>query len=234
VIKIAIIGDYNKENPSHLAIEHSLMHSNKIIKVDYIIDWISTDLVKSVELNVYSGFWIASGVLYSSVAGAIHAIRYSRENNIPTLGTCRGFQHIMIEFARNKLDMIGQEIEKNDPFHSSIVNTRKECSLDDKWIDISLKSDSIATSLYRKNKITEQDVCSFEIDQKHRSLIESKGMHVQGIDQDGLPRIVELLDNDFFLGTLFVPHLNSSIDRPHPLITGFLGAVRTYFNKSSR
>ncbi len=228
MIKIGIIGDYDKEFIPHKATMDSLIHSSKKNGTNIDIHWISTELLidSCLIINDFNGIWISPGKFYKSVKGAINGIRIARESNIPTLGTCRGFQHLMIEFGRNVLNLSGEEIEKNDPFLSKIVSMRSDCYLEDKWIDIELNNNSLAYRFYNKSMIQEQDVCSFEINKEYRKNIESKGLLITGIDTDGIPRIVEFIKNDFHIGTLFVPQLNSTIESPHPMVTGFLSAVK--------
>jgi CTP synthase (UTP-ammonia lyase) len=228
MIKIGIIGDFDKEFIPHIATMNSLSYSSKKIGVDISIDWIDTESLNDSGLMIknFNGIWISPGKLYKSVKGALNGIKTARESNIPTLGTCRGFQHLMIEFGRYVLNLSGEEIEKNDPFLSKIVSMRSNCSLEDKWIDIEINNNSLAYRFYNKSMIQEQDVCSFEINKEYRKNIELKGLLITGIDTDGMPRIVEFIKNDFYIGTLFVPQLNSTIESPHPIVTGFLNAVQ--------
>jgi len=228
MIKIGIIGDFDREFMPHRATMDSLIHSCKNIGVDIEIEWIDTESLIDSGLTIenFNGIWIGPGKLYKSVKGALNGIQIARESNIPTLGTCRGFQHLMIEFGRNVLNLSGEEIEKNDPLLSKIVSMRADCSLEDKWIDIEINKNSLANRFYNKSMIQEQDVCSFEINKEYRKDIESNGLLITGIDTDGMPRIVEFVKNDFYVGTLFVPQLNSTIEFPHPIVTGFLNTVK--------
>jgi len=226
MIRIGIIGDFDREFLPHKATMDSLLHSSKLLNTEIKIEWIATDSLINYHANfeLFSGIWIGPGKLYKSIKGAIAGIKIAREKKIPILGTCRGFQHLMIEFARNKMNLIGKEIEENDPFLSKIISNRTDCSLDDKWIDIKLKDNSIAKSLYEQSIIKEQDVCSFEINKDLKTDIEKNGLRITGIDTDLKPRIVELIENNFCIGTLYVPQLNSTFDNPHPIVTGFLKA----------
>lgn len=118
MINIGIIGDFNKEFIPHIATMDSLRHSSKKVGVDISIDWIDTESLNDTGLVIkeFNGIWISPGKLYKSVKGALNGIQIARESNIPTLGTCRGFQHLIIEYGRNVLKLSGEEVEKNDPF----------------------------------------------------------------------------------------------------------------------
>ena len=184
MINIGIISDFEKDFMPHLATVEALKHSGDKLGINVGVKWIATESLKESTkvINTFDGIWISPGKLYKSVKGAVNGIQVARESNIPTFGTCRGFQHLMIEFGRNVLGLSGNEIKNNDPFHSKIVLMRKECSLDDKWIDIKIQADSIAGVSYPKLSISEQDVCSFEISEDYYEEIEAKGLIIQGID----------------------------------------------------
>lgn len=49
------------------------------------------------------------------MAGALKLIEFVREHNVPTFGTCGGFQHMVIEFARNVLGIKDAELAEYDP-----------------------------------------------------------------------------------------------------------------------
>jgi CTP synthase (UTP-ammonia lyase) len=105
-MKLAIIGDYDEHFSSHRATNDAINHSTKKLQQPLICDWIPTATIETdfekITAN-YQGYWIAPGSPYKSMSGALKIIQYARENNIPTLGTCGGFQHMVIEFARNVL-----------------------------------------------------------------------------------------------------------------------------------
>ncbi|WP_234993090.1 MULTISPECIES: hypothetical protein [unclassified Paenibacillus] len=72
-------------------------------------EWVSTDCLQADDsadvLATYEGMWITPGSPYRSMQGALNAIRHAREHSIPLIGSCGGFQHMVIEFARNRLGM---------------------------------------------------------------------------------------------------------------------------------
>ena len=51
-------------------------------------------------------------------------------------------------------------------------------------------------------------------------------MQVVGTDIEGEVRIVELPAHRFFIATLFLPQLTSSVETPHPLIVAYLQAAK--------
>lgn len=72
---------------------------------------------------------ISPGSPYVSTAGSIAGIQWARENDVPLLGTCGGFQHVVIEFARNVLGIRDAEHAETSPDASELVVVPLACSL---------------------------------------------------------------------------------------------------------
>jgi CTP synthase (UTP-ammonia lyase) len=103
-VKLAIIGDFKKENATHKATNAAIGHSLEAMNSGMEVHWVATDSILSQFQRItgeYHGFLIAPGSPYASMEGVLEIIRYARENDVPVLGTCGGFQHMVIEFARN-------------------------------------------------------------------------------------------------------------------------------------
>lgn len=104
--KIGIIGDFHNSK-TQSAIADSIDHSNNCLGYSTEHQWIETELLDNNNyeelLKSFNGIWSASGSPFKSLDGSLNAIKYARENMIPHIGTCGGFQHAVIEFARNKL-----------------------------------------------------------------------------------------------------------------------------------
>jgi CTP synthase (UTP-ammonia lyase) len=91
---------------------------------------------------------------------------------------------------------------------------------------IRLSPDSHAFRIYRRPEIEEEYTCNYELDPSLQDRIERAGLQIVGVAENGEARIVELPLHRFFLSTLFLPQLSSTADKPHPLITAYLEAVR--------
>jgi len=89
-------------------------------------------------------------------------------------------------------------------------------------LHISISPDSLAYQIYRKKNITESFQCNYELNPEYRERLESCGLRVSGTSEDGGTRIVELPQNRFFIGTGFIPQMNSKPGKPHPLFIAFL------------
>jgi CTP synthase (UTP-ammonia lyase) len=101
MIRIGLIGDYNAAIIAHQAIPEGIRLAGKELGVDVGSEWLATDDIG--DLTRYAGLWCVPGSPYRSMKGALRAIRFAREERRPFLGTCGGFQHAVIEYARNAM-----------------------------------------------------------------------------------------------------------------------------------
>jgi CTP synthase len=95
-------------------------------------------------------------------------------------------------------------------------------------LKISLIPGTIAYKIYGKPFITESFNCNYELNPEYREKLESKGLVVGGISENGRARIIELPDKQFFMGTGFLPQLNSTSEKPHPLFIAYLQAANEH------
>ncbi len=93
--------------------------------------WLATETLAAAPDAVAFAdvLWCAPGSPYRSLAGALAALRFGRENGIPTLGTCGGCQHIILEFARNVLGFDDAQHAEYDPYASRLFVSELTCSL---------------------------------------------------------------------------------------------------------
>ncbi len=228
-VLIAIVGDFNAANQSHVATNDAIGHSSAALGLTVEPRWIATeDLAHpdgSKKLLVFGGLWIAPASPYKSMIGALSAIRLAREQGIPLLGTCGGFQHIIIEYARNVLGFADAEHEESSPQASRLLISRLACSLVGRTTSITLEPDSLVGRTYGRTKVQEQYRCNFGLNPEYRDVLRSSALRTVGTDEDdGAVRVVELLNHPFFVGTLFVPQHTSSPAVTHPLISAFIQA----------
>jgi CTP synthase (UTP-ammonia lyase) len=219
--RIAIIGDYQPGNPTHTAIADALAHAG--CRTPPV--WVPTQDAAGRDLAEFAGFWIAPGSPYRSLEGALEVIRYAREHDRPLLGTCGGFQHVVLEYARNVLGLADAAHAEYDPYASNLFVTPLSCSLAGRTMSVTLGTGSFASALYGGASTMEQYYCDFGLNPDHIPKLTAAGLVVSGVDSDGEVRIVELPELRFFLATLFVPHTSSTPAKPHPLVSGFVRAA---------
>lgn len=226
-MKIGIVGDYNQDSPSQKATNEAIIHSLKKNDIHIEYEWIPTlSISKQMEeiTKNYGGFWIAPGSP-ESISGVLQVIQYSREQNIPLIGTCGGFQNILLEYARNKLMIEDAEHEEQNPNASKLFISKLTCSLVGQQGEITINNSSKVFGIYQKINVIEKFRCNYGLNPEYQMLIEESGLRVVGTDSLGKPRIIEIPEHKFFVGTLFVPQLSSTAEKPHCLISSFIEHV---------
>ncbi len=228
-MNVAIIGEYNESFRPHQATNSAIEHSKKQLQIEFKIEWLSTEFVEhNLEqvLHNYQGFWIAPGSPYKSMNGALNLIQQTRINNIPTLGTCGGFQHMIIEFARNVFNIKEAGHAEYDPYASELVINPLSCKLKGEVLEIEIVDKSSQVySVYQSEMIKEKYYCDFGLNPKYQSKFDEQGFRIVGSDRHQEARIMELENHPFYIATLFVPQDNSTAENPHELVTSFLRTV---------
>lgn len=230
-IKIGIIGDYDGR-PSHLATEEALKHSAGKLAVTLTHKWLPTDTLDNSleELIYFDGLWCAPGSPYKSMNGALNAIRFARENNYPFLGTCGGFQHAVIEFGRNVLQIDALKDIHFNPYEANEYITALSCSLVGQTRHITISKASKLYPVYGHSRITEKYNCSFGLNKSFENKLIQNGFCVIGTDENNEARLMTLENNTFFVASLFQPQLSSTSQNPHPLIDEYIRSVKEFHN----
>ncbi len=227
-LNIGIIGDFNPHSETHTATNLAFSHAATRSQVSTDIEWISTlSLEEHAEdrLKQFDAFLCAPGSPYRSMKGALNGIQFARENDQPFLGTCGGFQHVVIEYARNVMGIKDAEHAEEHPEGSNLFITPLECSLVGKVEEVRLKPGSRAYQIYKSSRTLERFYCKYGLNPTHNAEMEQAGLCLSGFDNCGEIRILELPKARFFLATLFVPQASSSEEKPHPMFNALLEAA---------
>jgi CTP synthase (UTP-ammonia lyase) len=229
VPRIGVIGEYDPGNETHVATDDALGHSALRLGIGVDVDWLSTADVgdPEVSLGPFDGLLIAPGSPYRSQDGALAAIQHARTRGVPLLGTCGGFQHLVIEIARNVAGIAGAQHAESHPDAPALMVTPLACSLAGQTMSVEVREGTRAGDAYGEASVTEHYYCQFGLNPAYVDDLMAAGLQVSGTDQDGEVRIVELEGHPFFVGTLFVPQARSTVVHPHPLVTGFVAAVKS-------
>ncbi len=222
---MGVIGDFNTERLSHSATNAALGHAAATLGVRVEVRWLDTILLEQMDLADlarHDALWCAPGSPYRSLDGALRAIHFARESDRPFLGTCGGFQHVVIEYARNVLGFQDAQHAEYDPYASNLFVSQLSCSLVGQTMSVRLDPGSRAASFYGREEVSEQYNCNFGLNPEHQGRLHEGGLRVVGTDHTGEARVVELPNQRFYLATLFVPQLASTPASPHPLITAYL------------
>lgn len=226
-MKVGIIGDFNPEYPSQIATNNAFMHSSAKLGVSVEYEWIPTATIsKQIDIikRDYQGFWIGPGYP-DSIDGVISIIQFARENNVPLLGTCGGFQYILMEYAKNKLMLENAAHEERDPHSNQLIISKLACSLVGQKGEVKINKFSRIFEIYQAENVIEQFRCNYGLSPEYEKQIHEDGLRIVGTDSNGNPRIVELPEHKFFIGTLFVPQLSSTPDSSHCIVDSFITTV---------
>jgi len=184
------------------------------------------------DVTGFDGIWVVPGSPYEHRDGVLAAIQAARLNGIPFLGTCGGFQHLLLEFARNVCGLPGADNAEERPDAASLLIVPLACSLLGEEAAVVVRAGTHAAALMGEGPAVERFFCRYGLDERYLDTLVQHGLVVSGRDETGAVRLVELPDHPFFLGSLFQPELSSDETWVHPLIGGFVGAVRAHASQA--
>lgn len=225
-IKVGIIGDYDGR-PSHIATSESLKHSSEALGTAIEVIWVPTESLISdtTQLAEYQGLWCAPGSPYKSMLGALNGVRYARENDVPFLGTCGGFQHAILEYAKDILQYKEIEDDDFDIYSTNIFLSEMTCSLVGQSRTILIQDNTLLSEIYKETKMVERYNCSFGLNEEFEKALLQKDWMVAAKDEQGEVRALVLDGKKFFVITLFQPQLSSSKENPHILVNSFIRKI---------
>lgn len=227
-VRFGLIGDYDPAFRPHQATVDALQHAAGRLNVAIDVAWLPTMSLDPLPLALIAEFdalWCAPGSPFMSMEGALNGIMYAREQRVPLLGTCAGFQHIVVEYARNVLGIEDAHHAEYQPEHATLFITPLACAVAGMTLEVVVEPASHAGRAYRQPGAMEQYYCTFGLNPDYHAPLQDNGLLITGVDQDGEARIVEVADHPFFVGTLFVPQLTSTAEQPHPLIAAYIAAA---------
>ncbi|MET7335766.1 gamma-glutamyl-gamma-aminobutyrate hydrolase family protein [Nonomuraea sp. NPDC005650] len=221
-MRIALVGDRSPSVRSHARIPlvvETLRERDGIALDPY---WISTTDVSGLE--GFDGIWVVPGSPYRDEAGAVEAARVAREHGIPFLGTCAGFQHMLLEFARHVCGLDVAHAE-NEPDARDFLLTPMACSLAGHEGRVRITPGTLMEQIMGVPATMESYICSYGLNETYTRALTGHGLVFSGHADDGTVRVAELPGHPFFLATLFQPELYGDGRRPHPVISAFAAAV---------
>ena len=224
-ITIALIGDYNESVTAHQAIPSAIGLAAGALNIDVFYEWVSTASVDVDRLSQFHAIWCVPASPYQDREGAFNAIQFARRHNIPFLGTCGGYQHAVLEYARNVLGFDNAENTEEVPDAQMPLISSLGCPLVEKTEAVVIEADSLAGRLYQSEKVDEDYHCSFAINPDYQFIFDNTELHFTGKSEAAEPRILEIPQHRFFLGTAFQPERSSLKNQVHPLVVGFLQAA---------
>ncbi len=228
---LALVGDFDPSVTAHRAVPLALELARAATPTacDLTWQWIATrDLCNAPrDLAAFSAVWLAPASPYENMAGALAAVRFARETKRPFLGTCGGFQHALIEFARNVAGLAAADHAEIHPAAAALVVTPLACSLVEKTGDLRLTPGSLLHGAYGRDTATEGYHCNYGLNPAHRASLEHAGLRFTAFDEHDEVRAAELpvATHPFFVGTLFQPERAALRGECPPLVAAFVCAI---------
>lgn len=222
---IGLVGDYDASVPAHQAIPLALRNAGLALKVDVVSKWVPTDdITDESSVADLDGLWCIPASPYRNTEGALLAIEHARRNGIPFLGTCGGFQHAVVEYARHVLGWTDAEHAETAPNAQRAVISALECALVEVEDAVHLVQGTRIAAAYGTDRITEGYRCRYGLNAQFREALLSGPLRASAQDATGEVRAIELDAHPFFVATLFQPERAALRGAPAPLVTAFVQA----------
>ncbi len=239
-VTIGITGKYTSVRDSYASILNALEHAGIHLGCTVNVNWIETSEVtdKNADrlLNQVDGIIVPGGFGSRGMEGKISSVRYARENHIPYLGLCLGFQAAVIEYARNVCGLSDADsTEVNPQCKAPVIDVLPE----QKKIeglggnmrlggqDVTIKPDTLAWRLFGKvESVRLRFRHRYEVDPQYIDTLEQKGLVFSGKSPtQPIMQILELPDHPFFMGTQAHPELTSRPLQPQPMFVALVAAA---------
>jgi CTP synthase len=238
-VKIALIGKYAGLSDSYVSMSEALRHGGAACRTRICISYLEAERLEQnpeciKDLKAFDGVFVPYGFGPRGTEGKISAIKFARENDLPFLGICYGFQLAVIEFSRTVCglrDANSTEINTNTP-HPVIDLMPEQRGVAVKGATMRLgahkiifEEDTLACRLYQQIDIYERHRHRYEVNLDYLEILNKNGLCFSGRSTDGKRmETLELPKYYFFFASQFHGEFKSRPDRPSPPYYGFVKA----------
>ncbi|MDH5634397.1 MAG: CTP synthase (glutamine hydrolyzing), partial [Candidatus Bathyarchaeota archaeon] len=238
-IKVVLIGKYAGLTDSYVSMSEAFRHAGAACQTRVRLDYMEAEkLEKHPEgievLRDYDGVFVPYGFGPRGTEGKIAAIRFARENDMPFLGICYGFQLAVVEFARHVCGLENANSTEINPSTSfpviDLMPEQKEVEIKGATMrlgahKIIVNKETLAHRLYKSEEVYERHRHRYEVNPDHRPTLEKNGLVFSGRSVDGRRmEILELPEKFFFFASQFHGEFKSRPSRPDPEYYGFVKA----------
>jgi CTP synthase len=250
-VTIAVTGKYTALRDAYASIIKAGEHCGVHLGVNVNFKWMDTTDIDASNvakrLRDVHGIIVPGGFGSRGTEGKIDCIRFARENKVPYLGLCLGFQMAVIEYARNVCGIADANSTEFDaraknpvidilPEQKKIEGLGGNMRLGGKDVDV--KPDTLAFRLFdHQTRIRLRFRHRYEVDPKYIPTLEDHGLVFSG-KAPGQPimQIVELPQDvhPYFIGTQAHPELTSRPLRPQPMFMGLVKAAMEFAEGRTR
>jgi CTP synthase (UTP-ammonia lyase) len=217
---IAALGDRDPAYLTHREIDAAMC----LVPDGVEIRWLPTE---GARIDAFDGVWVLPGTPYRDDDAVAVAIRSAREEGMPILGTCGGFQYMAVELARNVAGIAGAGHEELDPDAEELVVGRLACSLIGEERAVAAVPGTRLASLCGLEPFAGFHYCNYGLREGQVDRLVAAGLVVAAYAEDAGVEAFELPGHPFYLATLFQPQVGSSIRRSlHPVLGALVEASR--------
>ncbi len=241
-LNIVVTGKYSSMRDSYISITNALEHTEPAEQVRINLQFLDTTEFDEKThtfthlLEDVHGIIVPGGYGIRGTEGMIRFIRYAREQQIPYLGLCLGFQLAAIEFARHvcgleKAASTEFDLQTPEPLISLLPEQEAISDMGGTQRlggqDVRLLPGTRVHTIYGADIIRERFRHRYEFNNAYKDVLEEAGMVFCGTTPDH--HIIQILDyapHPFFVATQFHPEWLSRPLVPHPLFLAFVRAAK--------
>ncbi len=244
-VTIGLVGKYIDLPDAYLSVTEAIKAGGFGQETQVKITWIPSDLCETPEgaakaLGAVDGIIVPGGFGIRGIEGKLGALRFAREQGIPTLGICLGLQCMVIEYARTVAGLEGASSSEFDPEtpHAVVATMAEQVDILESGdlggtmrlglYPADLAEGSLAAEVYGANRISERHRHRYEVNNAYRQQLSDAGLVFSGLNPDlDLVEFVELPRDvhPYYIATQAHPELRSRPTEPHPLFRGLVGAA---------
>ncbi|MCO1338016.1 CTP synthase [Kocuria polaris] len=245
-VEIALVGKYIDLPDAYLSVTEALRAGGFANEAKVNIRWVPSDDCQTPEgakasLAGVDAICVPGGFGIRGLEGKLGALKFARENKLPTLGLCLGLQSMVIEYARNVAGLEGASSTEFEPETQNpvIATMAEQLDIVDGKGDLGgtmrlglyeakLAEGSVVAEAYGRNDVSERHRHRYEVNNAYRDQLEEKGLVFSGTSPDGgLVEFVELPSevHPYYVSTQAHPELSSRPTRPHPLFANLVKAA---------
>ena len=225
-LTLALVGDRDEHIIAHRAIEAALPLAARSLGVAIEARWLCTnEIADATALRGVHGVWCVPGSPYKSMNGALLAIGHARTRGLPFLGTCGGFQHAVVEYARHVLGWADAEHAETAPDAARPVITLLACALVEASETVRLVSGTRIAQAYGASQAHEGYHCRYGLNPAFQAALLKGPLVATAFDAAGEVRALEHTDHPFFAATLFQPERAALRGEVPPLVLAFARAA---------
>lgn len=219
---IALLGDHDPAYVTHRALDVLVDR----LAPDVDLRWVPTTAADDPWLASADGVWAVPGTPYADEDAVHEVLRQRREGGLVTLGTCGGFQHMVLEFARNHIGVHEAAHEETEPDAEQVVVAALACSLVGEVRPVTAVPGTRMAGICGLEPFDGFHFCNYGVNLRYRDMLVEAGLFFSAFAPDAGVEAVELEGHPFYLGTLFQPQMTSLDGGPvHPLVLAFVDAA---------